>query len=247
MVAIIVSGSRDPRLARLRPSDWKHVERYRMAAAPSRIPTTPRPVVFGINWYTAFYRPVLIDGLWMIGTERDWGRVDGGHAIMAMPERRKGEDEPRAYKEIYDQRETPRCVGYSGARALSIQVGYRLDPNALYAEAQRADEWPGEDYDGTSVRAAFDVLRTTGPHTWRSRKTGPERPDLGIDANYWCTSPEQVKAVLGRSTSKFTPLANSWFSAGYPPIVWLPDEAVYRLLREDGEAGYSVTKLELAS
>jgi hypothetical protein len=37
-----------------------------------------------------------------------------------------------------------------------------LDPAVLYHEAQKVDEWPGEDYDGTSVRALFKVLKTRG-------------------------------------------------------------------------------------
>jgi hypothetical protein len=33
---------------------------------------------------------------------------------------------------------------------------------ALYGECQKVDEWPGEDYEGTSVRALFKVLQGKG-------------------------------------------------------------------------------------
>jgi hypothetical protein len=37
-----------------------------------------------------------------------------------------------------------------------------MPPSALYRECQLVDEWPGEDYDGTSVRALFKVLQRVG-------------------------------------------------------------------------------------
>lgn len=35
-------------------------------------------------------------------------------------------------------------------------------PAILYNEAQKVDEWPGEDYDGTSVRAGAKILKSKG-------------------------------------------------------------------------------------
>lgn len=37
-----------------------------------------------------------------------------------------------------------------------------VDPAVIYAEAQKLDEWEGEDYDGTSVRAGAKALQRRG-------------------------------------------------------------------------------------
>lgn len=70
---------------------------------------------------------------------------------------------------ISDQGGTSQCVAYACEaflRALPTVNAHRSDlaidrPN-LYREAQKVDEWPGEDYDGTSVRAGFKVLHRLG-------------------------------------------------------------------------------------
>lgn len=56
------------------------------------------------------------------------------------------------------------CVAYSGNRYLESSP-VRNKPYAftwLYRQCQMVDEWPGEDYDGTSVRALFKVLKREG-------------------------------------------------------------------------------------
>ena len=69
-----------------------------------------------------------------------------------------------------DQGETSRCVGFSWAHwiqdgpvthpeATTIPV---VDPTEIYIEAQKLDEWPGENYDGTSVRAGVKYLQNKG-------------------------------------------------------------------------------------
>lgn len=66
---------------------------------------------------------------------------------------------------ILDQGETPQCVGYSWRQWLSsAPIMTKSGPSALsiYSEAQRLDEWPGEDYDGTSVRGGAKALDTRG-------------------------------------------------------------------------------------
>lgn len=64
-----------------------------------------------------------------------------------------------------DQGDTPQCVEYSSRTWLSlgpVSNRWRKPDGWLYHEAQKIDEWDGEDYDGTSVRAGFKVLQSQG-------------------------------------------------------------------------------------
>jgi hypothetical protein len=67
-----------------------------------------------------------------------------------------------------DQGGAPHCVGYAWAHWLEDgPVTHRgpapvADPARLYRMAQCIDEWPGEDYAGTSVRAGAKVLHAEG-------------------------------------------------------------------------------------
>lgn len=65
---------------------------------------------------------------------------------------------------VLDQGATSQCVAYSGGKyLLAHPVVNRLpDLAQLYRECQQTDEWPGEDYDGTSVRALMKVLQRRG-------------------------------------------------------------------------------------
>jgi hypothetical protein len=67
-----------------------------------------------------------------------------------------------------DQGQTPMCVGYGWAHWIEdgpVTHGGRppiLAPDVIYHEAQKVDEWPGENYEGTSVRAGAKVLQARG-------------------------------------------------------------------------------------
>jgi hypothetical protein len=63
-----------------------------------------------------------------------------------------------------DQGATPHCVAFSGVRYLTTNpvVNKPIDTTELYRACQLVDEWPGEDYDGTSVRALFKILKQRG-------------------------------------------------------------------------------------
>jgi hypothetical protein len=64
-----------------------------------------------------------------------------------------------------DQGDSPMCVGYAWAHWIEdgpvehAGIAPIVPPQAIYEGAQKADEWPGEDYDGTSVRGAAIYLR----------------------------------------------------------------------------------------
>lgn len=66
--------------------------------------------------------------------------------------------------DAYDQGSTPQCVSYAWQRFLTTNpvVNKPLPFTEFYDECQRRDEWPGEDYDGTSVRAGAKILKERG-------------------------------------------------------------------------------------
>jgi C1A family cysteine protease len=66
--------------------------------------------------------------------------------------------------EAYDQGATSECVAYSTCRFLVTYpiVNKPIEFTPFYKRCQQVDEWPGEDYDGTSVRAAFKILQADG-------------------------------------------------------------------------------------
>lgn len=68
-----------------------------------------------------------------------------------------------------DQGQTSECVAYSWVHWLEDGPFYQastphpiIQPNPVYREAQKIDEWPGENYNGTSVRAGAKILQNLG-------------------------------------------------------------------------------------
>lgn len=80
-----------------------------------------------------------------------------------------------------DQGPTPQCVSYAWLHWVedgpvthfyedrNIDPTYKVgahdalfNPNTVYKEAQKVDQWPGEDYNGTSVRAGAKILHKMG-------------------------------------------------------------------------------------
>jgi len=66
-----------------------------------------------------------------------------------------------------DQGDTPMCVGYGWHGLLRALPHLQTDPKpaVLYHEAQLNDEFPGENYDGSSVRGGAKALRKDGKIT----------------------------------------------------------------------------------
>lgn len=66
---------------------------------------------------------------------------------------------------VLDQLDTPHCVAFSGEQFLvsgPVTNKFYKTPAELYHECQLVDEWEGEDYEGTSVRALFKTLQAHG-------------------------------------------------------------------------------------
>ena len=66
---------------------------------------------------------------------------------------------------VLDQSSQPHCVGFSWKQWLQgSPVRTKTGPAAgsIYSEAQKIDDWPGENYEGTSVRAGAKVLEDLG-------------------------------------------------------------------------------------
>lgn len=101
-----------------------------------------------------------------------------------------------------NQSDYPYCVGYGWAHWVEdgpiTHVG-QIDPVWIYKEAQKVDEWPGEDYDGTSVRAGAKVIQSKG-----------------LIANYyWAETIEEIK----RAILEVGPVAvgTDWYEGMFEP------------------------------
>lgn len=219
-------------LGRLEPTDWEHVAKYPLRALEEEETPVGQPVVIGVNWYEAFDRPERgTDGSWWIGRYGDLGRVRGGHALCLRPDRLS---DYGTWHEFYDQGQEGACVGFACSRMQTIRNRRRYDAFWTYHEAQKLDEWEGEDYEGTSVRAGLEVLRTQG-----LMRVGSTTPDYtsGILAYRWLTSVDEVREVLASPTNDArgaVRFLNSW-GTEWPHFTWMSYGVLERLLDEYGE------------
>jgi len=217
-------------LGRQRPKDWAHVDRYPLRGFTGQV--AQMPVVLGVDWHTNFDRPQQgSDGRWWIG-RGDLGTIRGGHAICV----KSRQPDADSWWSYYNQGTEGACVGFATSRLMSHLNRVRYDARWLYKEAQKVDYWPGEDYQGTAVSAAFDVLRDRGHRmqTWVE-----PRVSAGISANRWLTTVDEVHQVIDLPLAVklgAVPLMNSWGLA-FPRVTWMPDETLALLLEREGEAG----------
>lgn len=90
---------------------------------------------------------------------------------------------------ILDQKSEGACTGFSLAGAINMlhqRAGQdtTVSPRMLYEMAKRSDEWPGEEYDGSSLRGAIRGWRNMGvceEEYWPYR-VGRNKGELSIDA-----------------------------------------------------------------
>jgi hypothetical protein len=231
-------------LGAVKPSDDLHVRKYGLEL--DFFPDRPTSMAGASYWYTNFDDPVwdAQRHIWRIGSG-PLGSIRGGHCYC-LP-KRNHEDTIRWWQ-MYDQGVEGACVGFGVSRALSVENRAFLDAFWLYREAKLVDEWAGENYDGTSLRAGLDVVRTRGHRRIRGAVTGPVDPDLGIVRNRWARTGEEIARCLGeedriRRFHAF-PILNSWgangrrvgrdwVGRGYPHIVWLDADTLVDVLLPD--------------
>ena len=123
----------------------------------------------------------------------------------------------RDYWRRYDQGAEGACVGFGSSWAMTILNKKYYAARKLYLEAQKVDEWhdtPPEQ--GTSVRAAMDVLRKVGHwrmvynrHTRRYEEVTASMVE-GIEANKWATTVDEVRACIKAGTPVVIGVA--WYS-----------------------------------
>lgn len=110
-----------------------------------------------------------------------------------------------------DQGDKPQCVAFAGIAyllAAPIRNTGVSDPNWLYHQCQLNDDYPGEDYDGTSVRGLFKVLKNEGyieSYWWAF--------DVKQIANWILTTGPVVVGTLW-TESMMTPQSNGFIRIG---------------------------------
>jgi hypothetical protein len=218
-------------LGRRIPKDFEHVEKYPITA----LPVIPKrvPVAIGVNWYPAFDKPEHRGnkGYW-VNDIPGHQAPRGGHCVCLLPQ---AVSDLAAWWIWYNQGAEGACVGFGCSRMMSLLNRGRFDARWLWNEAKKVDEWPdtnpGDD-NGTSVRAACDVLRTKG-HV-PNHQTKPSLVQ-GISANRWATKVDEVLEALGTPGFDYVRFLNSW-GTDYPHITRMSAATLQRLLDEDGEA-----------
>jgi hypothetical protein len=136
------------------------------------------------------------------------------------------------YWKLWDQGQEGSCVGY-GTSAMSgitntrqlrlanpnSSTTLRFAPHWLYEQAQLVDEWgdtPPEE--GTSVRAACDVLRVQGHRRVRYGVAQAVDAKWGISANRWATTVDEVRAAIYADLA--VSIGISWYSNFDNPVMF---------------------------
>jgi len=160
-----------------------------------------------------------------------------------------------------DQGLNPSCVGYAWSHWLECSpICQFMNPEGIYTTAKFYDEWQGEDYKGTSVRAGAKVLHKLGfipNYVWIKEigqlmnfilNYGPVV--MGTDWYEGMCEPTRkgIIRVSGESIGGhayildgYKPgwfrLKNSWNRTwGNKGRAWIHQDDIYTLMQRDGEA-----------
>lgn len=141
----------------------------------------------------------------------DWGHVERHRLTMPalaalMPPVEKVLKIPHyVYEGQHDQGSEGACVGFGTSLMLSIlntqqaKVLHRYDPWWLWNSSKVVDEWPDTnpgDSEGTSVRAACNILRDVGHVRVKRRKADQPKLTEGIKENKWATTVDEMRACI---------------------------------------------------
>lgn len=248
----IGSDPADGRLGRFVPDDWRHVERYPLTALATEDRPSRSPVVIGVNWYKEFDVPEKDEksGEFFVakGGAKSLTRIRGGHCVCLEPGESTDGETQYAF---YDQGKEGACVGFGWSRCMTMFNGDLYAARWLWDQSKLRDEWgetnPG-DNNGTSVRAAAEVLLELGHVPWSETYADDDHvaraaytPDAknGLHAYRWAKTVDEVHEVLANPRADelgAVPFLNSWGS-GYPHRTYMPDDVLARLIEEDGEVG----------
>ncbi len=171
-----------------------------------------------------------------------------------------------------DQGSHPHCVGYAWRHWLNYPplITTKAGPSGpeIYLAAQRIDEWPGENYAGTSVRAGAKVVQSAGHianYYWSQSIADMmdflrTRGTVVVGTNWYDRMsrplPNGLIRIGGRqvgghaylvhgysSGSRLFRCVNSWGSGwGQGGGFWVTFDDMARLLAEDGEACAAIEK-----
>jgi hypothetical protein len=131
----------------------------------------------------------------------------------------------------HDQGAEGSCVGFGTSAMMSVtnhyqrlvtdggDVTFRYACRWLYGEAQLVDEWPETPpEEGTSVRAACQILRDIGHRRVQRGVTGDPNLANGISAYRWATTVDEVRAAIyaGLAVS----IGINWYSNFDKPVTY---------------------------
>lgn len=164
-----------------------------------------------------------------------------------------------------NQGQRPTCVQFAwNGQIVGIPVrgAWNWPGESFYDAAQRLDEWPGEDYGGTSVRAGAKVLLDAGLLTeyrwgfdlesiltwiglvspvvlgtnWHAEMFRPDAEGI-LRVRGDVVGGHAYRAIGYNRARGMLRLCNSWSANwGQKGLAWLPFEDLEKLLAEGGEA-----------
>ena len=95
----------------------------------------------------------------------------------------------------------------------------RYDARWLWNKAKEVDEWedtnPGDD-NGTSVRAAMDILRDLGHSRWYRGQSREASPSEGIEVNRWATTVDELRTSIANGVPVV--MGTNWYSGFDIPV-----------------------------